>query len=51
MTRGVSGFEYTSRMSGGALFGYTGSFQVEWREVGQGGVPAGILPRRLERRE
>jgi hypothetical protein len=35
----------------GPLFGYTGSFQVEWRDIGNGGVPAGILPRRLERRE
>ena len=35
----------------GPLFGYTGSFQVKWREVGKGGVPAGILPRRVEGRE
>jgi hypothetical protein len=35
----------------GPLFGYTGSFRVEWREIGKGGVPAGILPRRVEGRE
>lgn len=35
----------------GPLFGYTGSCRVEWREIGKGGVPAGILPRRVEGRE
>jgi len=35
----------------GPLFGYTVSFQVERRDVGNGGVPAGIPPRQLERRE
>jgi Domain of unknown function (DUF4166) len=35
----------------GPLFGYLGSFQVEWKEVGKGGVPTGILPRRVEGRE
>lgn len=35
----------------GPLFGYRGSFDVEWRPVERGGVPAGVLPRREERRE
>jgi hypothetical protein len=35
----------------GPLFGYQGAFDVEWRPVQRGGVPAGILPRREERRE
>jgi hypothetical protein len=35
----------------GRLFGYQGEFDVEWRHVDPGGVPAGILPRREERRE
>jgi hypothetical protein len=35
---------YVENKRWGPLFGYTGSFQVEWREVGKGGVPAGILP-------
>ena len=34
----------------GKLFGYTGSFQVEWKQVATGFVPEGILPRRVERR-
>ena len=35
----------------GPLFGYRGSFAVEWREVGPGGVPHEVRPRREERRE
>ena len=35
----------------GPLFGYRGSFEVEWRTVELGEVPAHILPRRSERRE
>jgi len=35
----------------GRLFGYRGSFDVEWLEVGPDGVPAHILPIRQERRE
>jgi hypothetical protein len=35
----------------GRLFGYTGSFQVEWRSVGPAETPADVLPRRTERRE
>ncbi len=35
----------------GPLFGYRGAFDVEWRHVAQGFVPAGIVPRREERRE
>jgi hypothetical protein len=35
----------------GRLFGYCGSFDVEWRTVADGGVPDHILPRRQERRE
>jgi hypothetical protein len=35
----------------GPLFGYRGAFDVEWRPVRHGGVPAGVLPRREERRE
>ena len=34
----------------GRLFGYSGSFDVEYRVVA-GGAPAHILPRRVERRE
>jgi len=34
----------------GKLFGYTGSFQVEWLPVSAEQVPASILPRRVERR-
>ena len=35
----------------GPLFGYRGSFDVEWRKVRAGEVPIHILPRRQERRE
>ena len=35
----------------GPLFGYRGSFEVEWRRVDRGAVPSHILPRRQERRE
>jgi hypothetical protein len=35
----------------GPLFGYWGSFDVEWRRVAPGAVPAHVLPRRTERRE
>jgi len=35
----------------GPLFGYRGSFDVEWRTVAPGEVPSHILPRRQERRE
>ena len=35
----------------GRLFGYSGSFDVEWPEVAPGAVPAHILPIRQERRE
>lgn len=35
----------------GPLFGYRGSFDVEWRPVAQGEVPAHVLPVRTERRE
>jgi hypothetical protein len=35
----------------GRLFGYRGSFDVEWLTVGPEGVPEHILPRRQERRE
>jgi hypothetical protein len=35
----------------GPLFGYNGRFQVEWRRVEPGGIPAAILPHRTERRE
>jgi hypothetical protein len=34
----------------GRLFGYRGSFDVEWRPVGPGEVPPHILPMRQERR-
>jgi len=34
----------------GKLFGYTGRFQVEWKQVEAGFVPEGILPRRVEGR-
>ena len=35
----------------GRLFGYRGSFNVEWRALGAAGVPAHILPHRQERRD
>lgn len=35
----------------GPLFGYTGSFQVEWHRVPPGLVPPHILPKRQERRD
>jgi Domain of unknown function (DUF4166) len=35
----------------GRLFGYSGSFDVEWPVVAPGSVPAHILPIRQERRE
>jgi hypothetical protein len=35
----------------GRLFGYIGSFEVEWRTVGAGEVPSAILPLRQERRD
>jgi hypothetical protein len=35
----------------GPLFGYHGAFDVEWRSANRGEVPAGIPPRRVERRE
>jgi Domain of unknown function (DUF4166) len=35
----------------GPLFGYRGSFRVEWRTVVPGQVPAHLLPVRYERRE
>ncbi len=35
----------------GPLFGYRGSFDVEWLEVALGDVPARILPIRQERRD
>jgi hypothetical protein len=35
----------------GRLFGYQGSFDVEWRRVGPGGVPSHVLPARQEQRE
>jgi len=35
----------------GRLFGYHGSFDVEWRTVTPGDVPATAKPRRTERRE
>jgi hypothetical protein len=34
----------------GKLFGYTGHFQVEWKPVEPGFVPAAILPKRVESR-
>jgi hypothetical protein len=35
----------------GPLFGYSGSFTVEWRPVAGNDIPEHILPRREERRE
>jgi hypothetical protein len=35
----------------GRLFGYRGTFDVQWRPVPPGGIPVGIAPRREERRE
>ena len=35
----------------GPLFGYRGSFNVEWRKVSAGEIPGHILPKRQERRD
>ena len=35
----------------GPLFGYRGSFDIEWRTVGGGEIPSDILPERCEPRE
>jgi hypothetical protein len=35
----------------GPLFGYRGSFTVEWRRLDSAGVPNGVKPKRVERRE
>jgi hypothetical protein len=35
----------------GRLFGYRGSFTVEWRELGPGDFPGRVLPMRQERRD
>jgi hypothetical protein len=35
----------------GPLFGYRGSFDVEWRPVSSGAMPPGVRPRREEQRE
>jgi hypothetical protein len=35
----------------GRLFGYRGSFQVDWRAIGPEEIPSDILPHRTERRE
>ena len=35
----------------GRLFGYRGSFNVEWRKVTPGRIPGHIVPRRQERRD
>lgn len=35
----------------GPLFGYRGSFQVEWKEISASGVPGHVLPARVEARE
>lgn len=35
----------------GRLFGYRGSFTVDWLPVGAGALPPGLLPKRQERRE
>lgn len=35
----------------GPLFGYRGSFEVEWLPLSKHGVPAHLLPRRTESRE
>ena len=40
----------TNRMWG-PLFGYRGSFDIEWRSVTRDQIPADILPTRCERRE
>jgi hypothetical protein len=40
-----------SNRTWGPLFGYRGSFDVEWRKVAAGDVPRHILPHRSERRE
>jgi len=40
-----------SNRTWGPLFGYRGSFDVEWRKVAAGEMPGHILPQRSERRE
>ncbi len=40
-----------SNRTWGPLFGYTGSFDVEWRDTAACDVPRHIMPQRQERRE
>jgi len=42
---------YVHNPTWGPLFGYHGSFQVEWHPVSSGEIPADVLPIRSERRE
>jgi hypothetical protein len=35
----------------GPLFGYRGSFDVEWRKIRPGEIPSDLMPKRFERRE
>lgn len=42
--------EITNR-TWGFLFGYEGTFEVEWRSVEEGAVPRDLLPVRVEARE
>jgi hypothetical protein len=35
----------------GPIFGYKGSFDVEWKQVGQDEIPKELMPSRFERRE
>ena len=42
---------YVHNPTWGPLFGYHGSFQVEWRPAARDEIPADVLPVRCERRE
>ena len=39
-----------SNSTWGNLFGYSGSFKVDWRSASPQSIPAAILPKRVERR-
>jgi len=40
-----------SNRTWGPLFGYSGSFQVEWLQIPPASIPADILPHRVEQRD
>jgi len=49
--RFITWYDYQTHRVWGPLFGYRGSFDVEWHSVRSGGIPNDLLPLRCERRE